>query len=55
MNKSLNIPLYYTGLQNKANVSMEGKASKNFPLNKKSELTIEVKLPPNGYTWIVIE
>jgi hypothetical protein len=55
MNKILTLPLYYTGLQNKAEVSVEGKGFKNYPLNKKSELSIEVNIPPDGYTWLVIE
>jgi hypothetical protein len=55
MDKILTLPLYYTGLQNKAEVSVEGKGFKNYPLNKKSELSIEVNIPPDGYTWLVIE
>jgi hypothetical protein len=55
MEKSLTIPLYYAGLQSKAKVSVEGKGSKNFPLNQKSELTIDVNIPSESYTWLVIE
>ncbi|RPA67723.1 alpha-galactosidase [Cyclobacteriaceae bacterium YHN15] len=55
LEKNLTIPLYYTGLHTKAEVSVEGKGFKNYPLNKKSELSIEVNIPPDGYTWLVIE
>lgn len=53
--KSLTIPLYYAGLQGKAKVSVEGKGSKNFPLNQKSELTFDVSIPSDSYTWLIIE
>ncbi|MFD2203777.1 alpha-galactosidase [Shivajiella indica] len=55
MDKTLTIPLYYTGLQNKAKVSVEGAKTRTLPLNRHSELTIEVKIPADGFTWIVIE
>ncbi|WP_373511365.1 alpha-galactosidase [Persicitalea sp.] len=53
--RSIRLPLYYTGLTDRATIrEQEGKA-KNYPLNRAYEAEISVKLPPEGYTWLVVE
>jgi len=55
MEKHLKLPLYYSGLQKNAKVSIEGKASKKYSLNQNQELELKINIPANGFTWIVID
>ena len=55
MEKQLKLPLYYTGLQEEIMVSVEGKRSKKYRLNQQKELEINIRIPEDGLTWIVIE
>lgn len=55
MSKDLVIPLYYTGLNDKARISVEGKNQNSYPLNQKQEVTLKVEIPADGYTWLVVE
>lgn len=55
MERQITLPLYYTGLTGYASIrEMHGKAS-TFKLNAKSEAKVTVKLPPGGFTWLVVE
>jgi hypothetical protein len=55
MSKDLVIPLYYTGLNDKASISVGGKNQKSYSLNQKQEVTLKVEIPADGYTWLVVE
>lgn len=55
MKKRLQIPLYYTGLEKTAKVREKGGAIIALPLNRRYEITLEVNLPPGGFSWWVIE
>ncbi|MCR9016211.1 alpha-galactosidase [Aquiflexum gelatinilyticum] len=55
MSKDLVIPLYYTGLNDKASISVEGKNKNSYALNQKQEVTLRVDIPADGYTWFVVE
>ncbi|WP_373495080.1 alpha-galactosidase [Aquiflexum sp.] len=55
MEKELELPLYYTGLQNKVKVSIEGKKSKKYQLSHNQDLLIKINIPADGYTWMVLE
>jgi hypothetical protein len=55
MSKDLVIPLYYTGLNDKASISVEGKNKNSYPLNQNQEVTLKVEIPADGYTWLVVE
>ena len=53
--KKIKVPLYYTGLSNKAKIrEQEGKAS-SYKLNRGYEVEIEVTVQPNWYNWYVLE
>lgn len=53
--RTIRLPLYYTGLTKKASIrEQEGKV-KSYPLDRGYEAEIEVKLPAEGYTWLVVE
>jgi hypothetical protein len=53
--KAFSIPLYYTGMTDKVSIrEKEGKAAA-YTLNRAFEATVPVKIPANGYTWLVVE
>ncbi len=53
--KKITVPLYYTGLTDKANIREQENAAKLFKLNREYEIEIEVEVQPNWYNWYVIE
>jgi len=55
MSKNLKIPFYYTGITQEARISIEGKLAKRYPLDRSFHAQLTVEIPPNGYTWIVVE
>lgn len=53
--RNIQLPLYYTGLTDKAVIrEKEGKAL-SYSLTRNYTVNLEVKIPANGYTWFVIE
>jgi len=53
--RQITLPLYYSGLAGSASIrEMQGKIS-TCKLNAKSEAKVTVKLPPQGFTWLVVE
>lgn len=55
MEKELEIPLYYTALQDKVNVSIEGNVSKKYPIKQNQKLSIKINIPADGFTWLILE
>lgn len=53
--RTIRLPLYYTGLTDKASIREQEGAAKNYSLNREYEAEISVKLPAEGYTWLVVE
>jgi hypothetical protein len=49
--KTIAVPLYYSGLQNKAEVSMNGLAYKPVTLDRFSRATLTVTVPANGFSY----
>lgn len=53
--RTIQLPLYYTGLTDKAIIrEQEGKAV-SYKLNRDYTVELTVKIPAKGYTWYVIE
>lgn len=53
--RTIQLPLYYTGLTDKAMIrEQEGKAV-SYKLNRDNTVELTVKIPAKGYTWYVIE
>lgn len=53
--RTVTLPLYYTGLKKKVSIrEMEGK-SKAFILDVAGKVTVNIKIPANGNTWMVVE
>ena len=53
--RTINVPLYYTGLVKKAVVKPFGKKGKTYRLNRDYSIDLEIEIAPKGYTWYVIE
>lgn len=55
LNRTLSIPLYYTGLKDSAQVRIKEGDPFTVKLNRTFEITITLELEPETYTWITIE
>jgi hypothetical protein len=53
--RQIKLPLYYTGLDTKANIREKDGKPTSLKIDKKGDLLYTVSIPANGYTWIVIE
>ncbi len=55
MKREITLPLYYTGLSDKAMIrEQEGKA-KEYKLDRHYRTNVSVTIPAHSYTWLVIE
>ena len=55
MKKTLTIPLYYTGLKDKASVREQDKAAQVFTLDRECSIELPVKVQAHGVSWFVVE
>lgn len=55
MERTIKLPLYYTGLTDKARISIEGGKARTYRLNSDRTVEIKVSIPSNGHVWLVIE
>ncbi len=53
--RTIQVSLYYTGLNNQVNVSEQGKTKQRLSLNRAYEMPLTFTIPANSYTWYVIE
>lgn len=53
--RTLTLPLYYTGLRGSCRIRREDNPSQVVKLNDRAQAEIEVKLEPHSRTWFVIE
>ena len=56
-NTWIKIPLYYTGLTEVAHVSVEGDPETKHPykLARDHSITVKLAIPPESFTWLLIE
>lgn len=52
--RSIQVPLYYAGLETTAVFKEKGGKSQKLKLNRNYEATLEVEIPAEGYTWYVV-
>ena len=52
--RSIQVPLYYTGLEATAIFKEKGGKAQKLKLNRSYEATLEVEIPAEGYTWYVV-
>lgn len=53
--RTIELPLYYTGIKNVARISVKNDAPKAYAVDQGSKVKLTVKIPAEGYTWLVIE
>lgn len=53
--EKIEVPLYYTGLEDTALILEKGKNAITSPLNRNYMAEIKVRIPANGYTWFVVK
>lgn len=55
IDKVLNLPLYYTGLTDTAQIREQEGASQSYSLDRAYHVALPVSVPARGVTWFVIE
>jgi len=55
INRTIKVPLYYTGLSTMAQVIEKDSAKKQYQLNRNYEIELSFTLEPESYNWFVIE
>ena len=53
--RTIQVPLYYTGLDTVAHISEQQSLSKNYQLNRNHEVRLSFTIPADSYTWFLIE
>jgi hypothetical protein len=53
--RTIRLPLYYTGLTEKASIRLQEGRARTYPLNRAYEAEVEITLPAEDYTWLVVE
>jgi hypothetical protein len=53
--RTIQLPLYYTGLEDKAKIAQKGKEVKSYTLNRAYEAEFSFTLAPGAYEWYTIE
>ena len=52
--RTLDIPVYYTGLAKIATVCSSNGVTKKYKINRDYKITLDVSLPSEGYDWYTI-
>ena len=55
VSQTIDLPLYYTGLTDTAQIREADGPAKEYKLDRDYNVRLPVTLPANGYTWIIIE
>ena len=55
INRTIKVPLYYTGLSTVAQVKEKDSTKKQYQLNRNYEIELSFTLDPESYNWFVIE
>lgn len=53
--RTITLPLYYTGLTDQAHISISGNDKVMYHLNRDYSITIKLRLEPKSFNWITIE
>jgi hypothetical protein len=53
--RTIELPLYYTGIKKVARISLKNGSPKTYALNQNFKARLKVKIPAEGYTWLLIE
>jgi len=55
ISRKINLPLYYTGLSDKVLVREKEGKSKSYTLSRNYEIDVDVTIPAEGFTWLILE
>jgi len=55
VSKTITVPLYYTGLTDKAMIREGGEQASEYTLDRRYRVRLEAEVPAKGFTWFVIE
>jgi len=55
ISRKINLPLYYTGLLDKVLVREKEGKSKSYTLSRNYEIDVDVTIPAEGFTWLILE
>jgi hypothetical protein len=55
LEREIKVPLYYTGLTDKAVVKEQDKTSETYRLDRDYTIHLKTLIPAKGYNWYVIE
>ena len=55
ISRTINLPLYYAGLKEKAEIRIMDVPSKKYKLDPSGRATVKVTIPAHGNTWLVVE
>lgn len=53
--RNIQLPLYYTGLKSFAKISVKNGVPKTYKLDNAYQAKLNIEIPAEGYTWLVIE
>ncbi len=53
--RTIRVPLYYTGLSEKASIREQEGKPRTYAINRAYEAEVPITLPAEGYTWLVVE
>lgn len=53
--RDIELPLYYTGLTQKAMIREKEGSAQSYTLSRDFKATVKVTIPAGGYTWLVVE
>lgn len=53
--RTITLPLYYTGLKDSAWIRQETGKARRYRLDRNYQVSLEVNVPANGRTWLLIE
>jgi hypothetical protein len=53
--RTIELPLYYTGLTTVAHISIENGISKEYKLSRVYSVEVTVRIPAQGYIWLTIK
>ena len=55
MVRTIRLPLYYTGLTDKATIREQEGRRRKIRLTRDYQAELTVRIPANGFTWYVVE
>ena len=55
INRTIQLPLYFTGLTNTVKIREKEKASKTYTLDRDYKAKVTVSIPAESYTWLILE